>query len=151
MRHFIESLNLFTTLIKFKIFLIVFGLFMISCGSIISKLIPFENLPVPTGSYKVGTRIYTWEDTVRPEWFTEIPNDHRKIVGQVWYPATSVSGVTEPYLDQWHRRIGPISEQIEIPKILIHSIKNVQSNSGELMRFVTKLGNKLYKSVDLSF
>ena len=81
------------------------------------------------GPNEVGTRIYTWVDTLRYEWFTEMPNDNRKIVVQIWYPAISVSGETTPYLDQWQRRIGPISEQIELPKILIQSIKDVQSNS----------------------
>ena len=56
-------------------------------------------------------------------------DDYRKIVVQVWYPATNISGKPMPYLDQWERRIGPIAEQIDIPSILIRSIKNVQSNS----------------------
>ena len=129
MSHFTEIVGL---LIKRSIFIIVLiglGLFMVSCGGIISTLIPFDNLPTPSGSYKVGTRIYTWVDSSRDEWFTEMPEDYRKIVVQVWYPARSVSGMPIPYLDQWQRRIGPIAKQIELPKMLIHSIKHVQSNS----------------------
>ena len=95
----------------------------------ISSLIPFDNLPIPDGRYDVGTQIFTWKDSTRKEWFTNDPDDYRKIVVQVWYPATSISGLSAPYLDQWKRRIGPISEQIDVPKIFIHSIKNVQSNS----------------------
>ena len=104
-------------------------IFIASCGSIISNFVPFENLPIPSGNYKVGTRVYTWVDTDRYEWFTANSEDYRKIVVQVWYPAHSVSGMPVPYLDQWQRRIGPIADQIELPKMLIHSIKDVQSNS----------------------
>ena len=103
--------------------------FIYSCGAIISNLVPFENLPIPSGYYKVGTRTYTWVDTERYEWFTDISEDYRKIVVQIWYPAISVSGMPVPYLDNWQRRIGPISEQIELPRMLIHSIKDIQSNS----------------------
>ena len=63
------------------------------------------------------------------EWFTEDISDYRKIVVQVWYPATNISGTPIPYLDQWERRIGPIAEQIDMYQILIRSIKDVQSNS----------------------
>ena len=112
-----------------KIVMIGFGMFVVSCGSIISTLIPFDKLPTPPGSYKVGTRNYTWVDTSRYEWFTLIPEDYRKIVVQVWYPVRSVSGMPIPYLDQWQRRNGPIAKQIELPKMLIHSIKHVKSNS----------------------
>ncbi|SVC76948.1 uncharacterized protein METZ01_LOCUS329802, partial [marine metagenome] len=115
--------------ISFIIFYCFCCIFIYSCGAVISNLVPFENLPIPSGNYKVGTRVYTWVDTDRYEWFTSTPEDYRKIVVQVWYPATSISGSSVPYLDQWKRRIGPISEQIDVPKIFIHSIKNVQSNS----------------------
>ena len=102
---------------------------MSSCGMMISKIIPFENLPKPLGAYEVGTQIFTWEDNDRLEWFTDDMNDHRKIVVQTWYPAENVMGEPVPYLDQWEKRIGPIAEQIELSKVLIYSIKNIQSNS----------------------
>ena len=95
----------------------------------ISKIIPFENLPKPLGVHEVGTQIFTWKDNDRLEWFTDDMNDHRKIVVQTWYPAENVMGKPVPYLDQWEKRIGPIAEQIELPRMLIHSIKDVQSNS----------------------
>ena len=115
--------------ISFIIFYYFCCIFIYSCGAIISNLVPFENLPSPSGNYKVGTHVYTWVDTDRYEWFTDISEDYRKIVVQIWYPAISVSGMPVPYLDNWQRRIGPIAEQIELPRMLIHSIKDIQSNS----------------------
>ena len=58
-----------------------------SCSTIIPILIPFHDLPAPTGSFSVGTRVFNWEDKKREEWFTETAGDFRKIVVQVWYPA----------------------------------------------------------------
>ena len=100
-----------------------------SCGILVSTIIPFKDLPVTNGKYDIGTKIFTWEDSTRLEWFTEEIDDYRKIVVQIWYPAINISGMPMPYLDQWERRIGPIADQIDIPSILIRSIKNVQSNS----------------------
>ena len=79
--------------ISFIIYYSFCCIFIYSCGAIISNLVPFENLPIPSGNYKVGTRVYTWVDTERYEWFTDISEDYRKIVVQIWYPAISVSGI----------------------------------------------------------
>ena len=100
-----------------------------TCGILVSTIIPFKDLPKSNGKNNIGTQIFTWEDTTRLEWFTEEIDDYRKIVIQIWYPAINISGMPMPYLDQWERRIGPIADQIDIPSILIRSIKNVQSNS----------------------
>ena len=50
-----------------------------SCGLMIPLLIPFSDLPKPTGSYNVGTQIFEWEDTSREEWFTEESDDFRRL------------------------------------------------------------------------
>ena len=88
-----------------------------SCSTIIPILIPFHDLPAPTGSFSVGTRVFNWEDTSREEWFTETAGDFRKIVVQVWYPTDAVTGDPAPYLDYAHHRVKPISEQVELPPL----------------------------------
>ena len=100
-----------------------------SCSTIIPILIPFHDLPAPTGSFSVGTRVFNWEDKKREEWFTETPDDFRKIVVQVWYPTDEVTGVPVPYLDFAQHRIKPISEQVELPPFMIKHIQDVNSNS----------------------
>ena len=112
-----------------RLLMIITSIFLMSCGHIISKLIPFKNLPAPIGPYSVGTKIMTWEDSARKEWFTDNPDDYRKIVIQAWYPAIDVFGEPSLYFDKWRERIGPISEQINVSKMLITSIKDVRSNS----------------------
>jgi len=100
-----------------------------SCSTIIPLLIPFQDIPAPTGSFSVGTRVFNWEDNKREEWFTEKEGDFRKIVVQVWYPTDEVTGVPVPYLDFAQHRIKPISEQVELPPFMIKHIQDVNSNS----------------------
>jgi dienelactone hydrolase len=100
-----------------------------SCSTIIPLLIPFQDIPAPTGSFSVGTRVFNWEDNKREEWFTEKEGDFRKIVVQVWYPTDEVTGVPVPYLDFAQHRIKPISEQVELPPFMIKHIQDVYSNS----------------------
>ena len=76
-----------------RLLMIISSIFLMSCGHIISKIIPFQNLPSPTGNFSVGTQIMTWEDLARKEWFTDNPDDYRKIVIQVWYPAIDVLAI----------------------------------------------------------
>ena len=100
-----------------------------SCSTIIPILIPFQDIPAPTGSFSVGTRIFNWEDNKREEWFTEKEGDFRKIVVQVWYPADEVTGGPSPYLDFAQHRVRPISKQVELPPFMIKHIQDVNSNS----------------------
>lgn len=100
-----------------------------SCTTIVPLLIPFQDIPAPTGSFSVGTRVFNWEDNKREEWFTEKEGDFRKIVVQVWYPTDEVTGDPAPYLDFAQHRIKPISEQVELPPFMIKHIQDVKSNS----------------------
>lgn len=64
----------------------------------------------PSGSYGVGTREYAWTDSSRGEPYTKAPNDLRRVVVQVWYPAEpKASGDTARYLqrpDEFASRAG---------------------------------------------
>ena len=115
--------------LKFRIIIFVSSLLCSSCSVIIPTLIPFHDLPKPTGLNPVGTKVFNWEDKTRKEWFTERKDDYRKIVAQIWYPSDLVGESPMPYLDYAGERIGPISEQVELPKFLIRHIQDVKSNS----------------------
>ncbi|NOZ74300.1 MAG: alpha/beta fold hydrolase [FCB group bacterium] len=82
-------------------------------------LLPRLTLPDPGGSYPVGTQTVVLTDSSREEWFTENPDDFRRIVVQIWYPAQSVTGLTpEPYLDHMDVRGPAMIEQLELPEFL---------------------------------
>ncbi|MEE2858253.1 MAG: hypothetical protein VX820_00880 [Candidatus Neomarinimicrobiota bacterium] len=129
-------------MIRFFTILTIYFL-LTSCGMVVSKLIPFTDLPKPIGKYNIGTKIETWIDYDRLEWFTENDkNDHRKIVVQFWYPTDDVSGDFAPYMDDWKKRIGPVSEQVEVKEFMISSIKNVNTNS-HMDATIKKMNNKM--------
>jgi len=50
---------------------------------------PFAPL---AGPYQVGTREFDWTDSSRGEPYTKDPADRRRVVVQVWYPATAPNG-----------------------------------------------------------
>lgn len=60
---------------------------------------PDVELPMPTGSFPVGTRRYAFRDESRPDTITPDPDDRRELVVQVWYPAADSAGPPVPYMD----------------------------------------------------
>ena len=70
--------------IKYLFFYVFIIVFCASCSIILN----FQDLPNPNGKYIVGTDLFDWEDTYRDEWFTKDKIDTRKIVVQIWYPAS---------------------------------------------------------------
>ena len=43
-------------------------IFLLS-SMLIQYIIPFNNIPEPTGKFNVGTKVYEWYDKSRKEWF----------------------------------------------------------------------------------
>ncbi len=60
-----------------------------------------ENLiPVPTGSYQIGTVSRHWKDIARDESYTPDKTDKRELMVQFWYPADVTAGATPaPYMN----------------------------------------------------
>ena len=115
---------------KIKILLLISYILLLGCSSIIPKLISFEDLPTPSGKYSVGTQIFNWTDSTRYEWFTEQNiNDQRKLVIQIWYPTNVDSKEKYPYIDNPGKRLGPLSEQVELPEFMIRHIQGIRTNS----------------------
>jgi hypothetical protein len=56
-------------------------------------------LPEPTGPYKVGSEIFRWTDSGRPETLTANPSDHRQVIAQAWYPSDASDGPAVPYFE----------------------------------------------------
>ena len=96
-----------------------------SCAFVLN----FKDLPKPKGPYIVGTDLFVWEDSYRDEWFTKDKIDSRKIVVQIWYPASEKSDSLYPYMDYKELRIKAIAEQIDQPKALVKPASNVEGNS----------------------
>ena len=111
--------------IKNKLLFVSLTFLLSSCSMILN----FKSLPEPTGKYIIGTDLFTWEDTYRDEWFTKDKIDNRKIVVQIWYPASEKSDSLYPYMDFPDIRVESISESIGKSKNLIKPITKVKGNS----------------------
>ena len=53
---------------------------------------PINPLPKPTGQYAVGMRTFEIDDASRPGVFAAKPNEPRRLLVRVWYPAGDVAG-----------------------------------------------------------
>ena len=115
---------------KIKFLLFMSCIMLSGCSIIMPKLIPFKNLPTPGGEYLVGTQIFNWIDSTRDEWFTEDDlDDKRKLVVQIWYPTEAIGGEKYPYMDNPSKRLGPLSEQLELPLFMIRHIQKVKKET----------------------
>ena len=100
-------------------------IFLSSCSLVLN----FRDLPQPEGQYIIGTDVFTWEDNYRDEWFTKDKIDTRKIVVQIWYPASEKSDSLFPYMDYANLRVESISERIGKGKGTIKPVTKVKTNT----------------------
>jgi len=57
-----------------------------------------QDLPLPSGKFKIGHHRFEWTDTLRPE-ILSANNSKRAVVADVWYPAENSRHSTVAYLD----------------------------------------------------
>ena len=108
-----------------KIFLCIISIiFLQNC----SVFIPLRNLPDPDGQYIVGTDIIILEDKNRFETFTKETDDYRKIIVQIWYPATEPSDSIYPYLDYKDLKTPYIAKRLEVSEKIINRVNSIQAN-----------------------
>ncbi len=62
---------------------------------------PINPLPKPSGEYAVGVRTFEIDDPSRPGVFAAKPDEPRRLLVRVWYPAGDVSGLSPaPYFSR---------------------------------------------------
>lgn len=90
-------------------------------------IFPAPRFPEPTGPHRIGTRIYEWMDRSRHEPFTATRSDVRRLVVQIWYPAT-VDGPKRVYLDS-EILTAAIAEHFGLPASLLHNLRNAPTHA----------------------
>lgn len=91
-------------------------------------------LPKPTGAYRVGTAVYFWEDPKREEQWTKTPDDHRRLMVQIWYPAAENSpGDRAPYIFELNKIRPSIEKYWEgsFPDVQTHADLNVPVSTAQ--------------------
>ncbi len=91
--------------------------------------IPFNEVPKPTGDRNIGTESVELIDIDRLEWFTEDPQDLRKIMIQIWYPTDDLDGEKERYIDYGELRIEALASQFDYRPFLFKKLIDVETNS----------------------
>ncbi|MFT3724343.1 MAG: hypothetical protein QM773_12210 [Hyphomonadaceae bacterium] len=92
---------------------------------------PVNALPRPSGQYAVGVRTFEIDDASRPGVFAAKPNEPRRLLVRVWYPAGDVAGhqpapyFTEAEAKSTARSIGAL---VGFPPFFTY-IRHVQTNS----------------------
>ncbi|MHA2352667.1 MAG: alpha/beta hydrolase family protein [Candidatus Thorarchaeota archaeon] len=74
------------------IVIIIVAVVLVSSSLYLNSQWPAFWLPTPSGEYTIGTVTFELTDDNRNETFTELPNDHRRILIRAWYPADTVAG-----------------------------------------------------------
>ena len=113
-----------------KYFFPIILLLFISCSTMVHLVIPLDDLPLPTGPYKVGTKLYAWTDSSRQEWFDNDSNPFRRIPVQVWYPmGKGTHQLQSFYLDYPKDYIHVISTDFGIPGKLLVNVANIRTSA----------------------
>ncbi len=110
-------------------FLNFFSLLIITLLSTGCVTIPFNEVPKPTGDKNIGTESIELIDIDRLEWFTEDPQDLRKIMIQIWYPTDDLDGEKELYIDYGELRIEALASQFDYSPFLFKKLIDVETNS----------------------
>ena len=113
-----------------RIFGLLLALLLFAGAYALPTLLPIPKLPEASGPLQVGTFSMMLTDKSRKELYSENPNDQRRIMIQVWYPAEPLPGDTvAPWMDRADL-IGPaISRFLDLPGFFLDHLKFAQTGA----------------------
>jgi dienelactone hydrolase len=83
-------------------------------------------LPEPSGPHHVGSVVFRWTDSHRPESFTADTQDLRQVVAQAWYPTEATQGARVPYFEAQDRLPGSV---VGFPRWFFDSFGQVDTHA----------------------
>jgi len=133
-------------------FILTYILLVPGCSFVASRVVPLNDIKSPTGNFEVGTQMFYWIDENREELFTDIEDDKRELIVQVWYPSNkedihknnyTLFGMTfsgnsksitpinnkAPWMDHSSQRTESIIEKFKVPKFIAKAIDRVDTDS----------------------
>ena len=110
-------------------FIFTYMLLVFGCSFVASRVVPLNDIKSPTGNFEVGTQMFYWIDENREELFTDIEDDKRELIVQVWYPSNGKGTNKSPWMDNPSERTDAIIEKFEIPKFIAKAIDRVDTDS----------------------
>lgn len=110
--------------------IIVIGLFLLIIPFVFSLIFPSEKLPVPSGKFEIGSRIYDLEDISRNELYSDNVNENRKIKYQVWYPTDITSGYKKAkWISDGTILTRQLASNMNLPAFMLNHTAKIDSNS----------------------
>src|SRR5436305_6313763 len=83
-------------------------------------------LPKLAGPHKVGSEIFRWTDSQRPETLTANRSDHRQVIAQAWYPSDASNGRAVPYCEAQGNLPGSVGG---MPSLMFASFGSVSTHA----------------------
>lgn len=108
------------------------SIFLALVGLVSVWLFPADDLPPPTGPYRIGTASFSLEDRSRLGVYLDQPDQHRRLMVQYWYP-TEQDGRTDglslaPWIPDRPLR-DALAAYANLPAFMMSQLAVVQSNS----------------------
>jgi predicted dienelactone hydrolase len=92
-------------------------------------LFPVQQLPEPGGASRIGTTTFEWTDEARLEAYSPAPDDRRRLMVQVWYPALPPDGATPaPWMDHLDVMGPQIAGYLRLPGYFLDHADLVATN-----------------------
>lgn len=106
------------------------GLLVTALAVALPILFPIPGAPAPTGPYPVGTLTLTLTDESRRELYSVDPQDPRRFLVQLWYPAQApVEGETAPWLEQVEQVAPAIARWVDLPGYFLDHLRYARSSA----------------------
>lgn len=110
--------------------IIVISLTLILITVLSLLIFPLQKMVKPSGSYKIGTRIYEIEDKSRNEIYGDNPAALRKVKFQVWYPSDNTYGFKKSkWLSDGKLLSRQLASDMRFPPFILDHTENIESNS----------------------
>ncbi|MFS0868796.1 alpha/beta hydrolase family protein [Paenibacillus xylanilyticus] len=99
-------------------------------SALLPSILPVFAFSEPTGSFPVGTSTLFMEDVTRSEPATDNPDDHRKLMVQIWYPAeTSSKAPNADYMENVPVVLSGIREAMSLSPFLLSQLRYVKTHA----------------------
>lgn len=111
----------------------LFGLAGVGLAVGAAAILPVPELPVPSGPHAIGTFTVELVDSEREEIYGPAPGSSRRIMAQVWYPATSSDSVGDAiWSEDWDVVAPALSRQVGLPSWFLDHSRYVDSHAKTL-------------------
>lgn len=126
----LDYFNLLTLTITNSKCIIGIGITFLILPFILVNIFPSEDIPIPSGKYTIGTKIYDLVDQSRNEVYSDNPTEKRKIKYQVYYPAEKTSGYKKAkWISDGTTLTRQLASNMNLPAFMLDHTAKIDSNS----------------------